>query len=111
MVRACAFLGCASLLLVVLGGAPAAPAQKKMAQMVTGTIKSVDVEKGVLVILQKVKTDKVDRELSITEDVEFDVGGKIATGRQGMELIEKRIGASVKVKCDKDVKVLKVTVK
>ena len=53
--------------------------------------------------------EKVDRELSISEDVEFDVAGKLSSGVAGMELL--KVGANVKVKCDKDVKVLKVTSK
>jgi len=61
--------------------------------------------------LDSEEPEKVDRELTITEDVEFEVAGKSATGRAGMELIKDRIGANVKVKCDKDVNVLKVTVK
>jgi hypothetical protein len=111
-VLACLF-SLAAVLLLVAGG-DAQDQKKKKAknnQMVAGTIKSVDVEKGVLVINQKVKNDKVDRELSITEDVEFEVGGKTATGSKGLDLIKDRVGASVKVKCDKDVNVLKVSVK
>ena len=75
-------------------------------QMVAGTIKSIDIGKGILVINQKVENEKVDRELSISEDVEFDVAGKLSSGVAGMELL--KVGASVKIKCDKDVKVLKV---
>jgi hypothetical protein len=78
-------------------------------QMVTGTIKSIDIAKGILIINQKVGNEKVDRELSISEDVEFDVAGKLSSGVAGMELL--KVGANVKVKCDKDVKVLKVTSK
>jgi len=101
--------------LLVLGVGADAQGQKKAKvknnQMVTGTIKTVDTEKSVLVINQKVKNETVDRELSITEDVEFQVGAQTATGSKGIELIQNRVGASVKVKCDKDVNVLKVTVK
>ena len=78
-------------------------------QMVAGTIKSIDIGKGILVINQKVGNEKVDRELSISEDVEFDVAGKLSSGVAGMGLL--KVGASVKIKCDKDVKVLKVTSK
>jgi hypothetical protein len=78
-------------------------------QMVAGTIKSIDIGKGILVINQKVGNEKVDRELSISEDVEFDVAGKLSSGVSGMGLL--KVGANVKVKCDKDVKVLKVTSK
>ncbi len=78
-------------------------------QMVTGTIKSIDISKGLLIINQKVGNEKVDRELSISEDVEFDVAGKLSSGVAGMELL--KVGANVKIKCDKDVKVLKVTSK
>jgi len=78
-------------------------------QMVAGTIKSIDLGKGILIINQKVGNEKVDRELSISEDVEFDVAGKLSSGRAGMELL--KVGANVKIKCDKDVKVLKVTSK
>ena len=78
-------------------------------QMVAGTIKSIDIGKGILVINQKVGNEKGDRELSISEDVEFDVAGKLSSGVAGMGLL--KVGANVKVKCDKDVKVLKVTSK
>ena len=78
-------------------------------QMVTGTIKSIDIGKGILVINQKVGNEKVDRELSISEDVEFDVAGKLFSGVAGMELL--KVGANVKVKCNKDVKVLQGTSK
>jgi hypothetical protein len=84
-------------------------------QMVKGTIKSVDADKSVLVINQKVKNEVVDRELSITKETEFVIQDgsamKSAFGKEGLFLIEKQIGASVTVKCDKDVNVLKVTVK
>jgi hypothetical protein len=120
MARTLVVVAClAAVVLLLAGGADGgspAPAQtqdkaKVKNQMVTGTIKSVDVEKNVLVVSQKVKTEKVDRELSITEDVEFEVGGQSASGVKGLELLKDRIGANVKVKCDKDVNVLKVTVK
>ena len=47
----------AALALVVGGSADGAQAKKN--QMVTGTIKSVDVEKNVLVIIQKLMRDCV----------------------------------------------------
>lgn len=108
---ACVCSLAAVLFLVTADGTAQDQKKVKNNQMVTGTIKSVDVEKNVLVILQNVKNEKVDRELSITEDVEFEVGGKSVTGLRGMDLIKNRVGANVKVKCDKDVNVLKVSVK
>jgi hypothetical protein len=84
-------------------------------QMVRGTIKVVDVEKNVLIVNQKVKSAVVDRELDIRNDTEFVVmDGKdeqTASGAEGLKLLKGKEGASVTVKCDKDVNVLKVTVK
>lgn len=91
-----------------------APKQTKGNQMVKGTVKSVDVKSGVLVVAQDVKNEKVDRQLSITPDVEWTIktGGetKTVTGKEGLALISGSEGASVQVKCDKDVNVQKVTV-
>ena len=84
-------------------------------QMVKGTIKEVQTDKDVLIVNQKVKNQFVDRELSILNTTEFVVtkGGetKTGTGSAGLKLLEDAKGASVQVKCDKDVNVLKVTVK
>jgi hypothetical protein len=107
-VCACAFLA----LVFFVGDGQGAP-QKN--QMVKGTIKSVDTSKNLLVINQKVKNQFVDRELSILDTTEFvvTVNGKqeTAIGKAGLFLLEGREKASVQVKCDKDVNVLKVTVK
>ncbi|WP_020476346.1 hypothetical protein [Zavarzinella formosa] len=101
--------------LVLVAGTGVAADKTQKNQMVKGTIKSVDPEKGVLIINQKLANGVVDRELSITPTVEFVVttkdGTKEVTGKEGMYLIEKAKDASVQVKCDKDVNVLKVTVK
>ena len=62
---------------------------------------------------QKVKNETVDRELSITATTEFEItinGEKQSlSGKEGLALLEGKEGASVTVKCDKDVNVLKVT--
>jgi hypothetical protein len=83
-------------------------------QMVKGTIKSVDASAGVLVVNQVVKDQKVQRELSIEDTTEFVImeNGKKeeAVGKSGLKLLVGTEGASVQVKCDQDVKVLKVTV-
>ena len=106
---ACLFASLALLVLVGNGYAADKP------QMVKGTIKSVDVSKKVLIVNQKVKKEVVDRELSILDSTEWVVmiGGKNqeAVGAAGLQLIENHIGAQISVKCDKDVNVLKVTVK
>ncbi len=103
---ACALLACAFLLNTASEGA-----QQKN-QMVKGTIKEVQTDKDVLIILQNVKKDKVDRELSIEQTTEFIVTRagvtKTATGSAGLKLLEGAKGAMVNVKCDKDVKVLQV---
>ena len=82
-------------------------------QMVKGTIKSVDVDNSVLVVNQQVKNETVERQLDIQGTTEFEVniGGetKTATGPEGLKLLDGKVGAKVKVKCDKDVNVLKVT--
>jgi hypothetical protein len=86
-------------------------------QMVKGTIKEVQVDKNVLVVNQKVKNDFVDRELSIETTTEFVLkkkgsDDKTGTGAEGLKLLDgaNAKGANVQVKCDKDVKVLRVTV-
>ena len=103
------------LALVFLAGGEAAAGKAQKNQMVKGTIKSVDTSKDLLVVNQKVKNESVERELSITPDTEFvvTIGGqtKTANGRAGLQLLEGKTGSSVQVKCDKDVNVLKVTVK
>ena len=104
-----------AFLFLVSAGTEGAVTQKN--QMVKGTIKSVDLDKSVLVINQKVKNETVDRELSIETTTEFIVTikgeKKTGTGADGFKLLENAKGSSVQVKCDKDVKVLqvKVTVK
>ena len=112
--------GCAcSLLAIVLfawgGTADGKGKKNKQNQMVKGTIKLVDPAKNLLIVKQQVKKETVDRELSISDETEFIImKGKDkqeAQGRDGLELLVGKEGASVKVKCDKDVNVLKVTVK
>jgi hypothetical protein len=107
---------CALLALVGFVGAVSA-ADKKAAknQMVKGTIKSINVKEGVLVVSQKLKGEAVDRQLDIKDATEFviTIGSetKEVNGKAGLELLEGKVGAHVAVKCDKDVNVLKVTVK
>ena len=112
MVRTIAF-SFALLGFVVLAGGMTEGAQAKKAQMVKGTIKEVQLDKDVLIVNQKVKNEFVDRELSILDSTEFAVTikgeKKSATGSAGLKLLENAKGASVQVKCDKDVNVLKVT--
>jgi hypothetical protein len=83
-------------------------------QMVKGTIKEVQLDKSVLIVNQKVKNETVERELSIEATTEFIVmkGGdkQTGTGADGFKLLENAKGASVAIKCDKDVKVLQVKV-
>ena len=103
-----------ALVLLVAGNSDAGGKAKKN-QMVKGTIKLVDVSKDLLVVKQKVKNEFVDRELSILETTEFVIisGGdkKEVVGKEGLLLLKGKEGSQVNVKCDKDVNVLKVTVK
>jgi hypothetical protein len=114
MVRILA-VACTMLAFLFLINAGSEGAAKQKPQMVKGTIKEVQVDKNVLIVKQKVKNDTVDRELSIETTTEFvvTVNGekKTGTGADGLKLLENRVGANVQVKCDKDVKVLQVTVK
>lgn len=100
--------------LLLSGGASVEAVQAKKAQMVKGNIKEVQTDKDVLIVNQKVKNEFVDRELSIVDTTEFIVtkGGTTqkANGSAGLRLIENAKGASVQVKCDKDVNVLQVKV-
>ncbi len=104
-----------ALLVVLHSVTHGAQAQKN--QMVKGTIKEVQVDAKVLIVNQKVKNEFVTRELSIENNTEFvvTIKGKKeeATGATGLRLLENAKGATVAVKCDKDVKVLsvKVTIK
>jgi hypothetical protein len=109
---------CALLALVVLVGSGTADGKdkkNKQNQMVKGTIKLVDPTKSLLIVNQKVKKETVQRELSISDDTEFVImkgnDKQEVLGKEGLELLVGKEGASVKVKCDKDVNVLKVTVK
>ncbi len=85
-------------------------------QMVKGKIKSVDASAGVLIVNQDLGKGKEPaiRQLSIEDDTEFVVkeNGKeeTAVGKGGLKLLVGTEGSSIQVKCDKDVKVLKVTV-
>ena len=104
----------AAVLAFGLIGFTATDASAQKAQMVKGTIKSADASKSLLVINQIVKDEKVDRELSITATTTFTIkdGDKTeeATGKEGLLLLKGKEGATVAVKCDKDVNVLSVTV-
>jgi hypothetical protein len=110
-------VGCTAFAFLFLLSAGSEGALNQKPQMVKGTIKDIQVEKNVLVVNQKVKNEFVTRELSIEKDTEFVVmkgdSKKTATGRDGLVLLDelKLKDASVQVKCDKDVKVLQVTVK
>jgi hypothetical protein len=106
---------CALAALVLLAENGTAAGKAKKTQMVKGTIKLVDVSKDLLIVKQKLKNEVVDRELSILASTEFVIQSgsdkKEATGRDGLQLLEGKEGAAVAVRCDKDVNVLKVTVK
>ncbi|MBM3982615.1 MAG: hypothetical protein FJ304_20560 [Planctomycetes bacterium] len=112
MIRSLAFVGALAVAALLVGAADVS-AQPKT-QMVKGTVKSADSKELVLVINQKLKSETVDRQLSITATTEFsvtDADGKVTntTGKAGLALLT--VGADVQVKCDKDVNVLKVTAK
>jgi hypothetical protein len=83
-------------------------------QMVKGTIKEVNVKDGVLVVNQKVGNETVVRQLDIRAVTTFTINTgtekKEATGKEGLEMLEGKEGASVQVKCDKDVNVVSVSV-
>jgi len=110
-------MACAITLLgvVLFTGGELAAGKAKKNQMVKGTIKTVDVSKDLLIVNQKVKNDFVDRELSILSTTEFVIitgkDKKEGVGKDGLRLLEGKEGSQVAVKCDKDVNVLKVTVK
>lgn len=111
-----ALLGALVSLVLLVGGSTAdAQAQKAQKnQMVKGTIKTVDANKGLLIVNQKVKKETVDRELDIQDTTEFVIktgdDSKTAIGKAALLLLEGKEGATVAVKCDKDVKPVQVTV-
>ncbi len=117
MVRSIAVTWALLALVLFVGGAAADKGKAKAGknQMVKGTIKSVSVKDGVLIVSQKLKKEVVDRQLDIKDSTEFAItlGGetKELAGKAGLALLEGKEGAHVAVKCDKDVNVLKVTVK
>jgi hypothetical protein len=104
----------AALAVLVVAGLSAADDKPAKNQMVKGTIKSVNVKDGVLIVNQKVKNETVERQLDIKDVTEFviTIGDekKELAGKDGLALLEGKEGAQVQVKCDKDVNVLKVTV-
>ena len=106
-------ISCAALAFSFLAVTSTADAQAQKNQMVKGTVKSVNVKDGVLIVLQTVKNEKVERQLDIKDSTEFSITigdeTKELKGKDGLELLKE--GASVQVKCDKDVNVLKVTAK
>src|SRR5262249_4906190 len=67
------------------------PKQKN--QMVKGTVKSIDVKTGVLVVAQQLKGEKVDRQLDIKATTEFDLtidGKKVeVSGKEGLEYLKE----------------------
>lgn len=107
-----AVCGLAILALVTSGSEGGGKAVK--AQMVKGTIKLVDPSKDLLVINQKLKSEVVDRELSILDTTQFIImdgaDKKEITGKEGLVLLRGKEGSNVQVKCDKDVNVLQVKV-
>jgi hypothetical protein len=114
MRTACALVALA--VFVGLGSSADQDQKAVKAQMVKGTIKSANPATGVLVVNQKLANGGVvDRELTITDKVQFSITNKDGTeevsGKDGLKLLTEAQGASVQVKCDKDVNVLKVTVK
>ena len=106
---------CGLVTLVLFVGTSVGADKPAKNQMVKGTIKSVDAATKVLVVNQKVGNEFVDRELNITDNTAFVITKgdeqQQAVGKDGLRLLEGQEGASITVKCDKDVNVLKVTVK
>ncbi len=117
MGRAFACVGALLGIALFVGGTPAGDQVGKpvKAQMVKGTIKKVELSKDLLIVNQKLKKDVVDRELSIRKDTQFVImtgnNKQEAVGRDGLILLEGKEGSQVQIQCDKDVNVLKVTVK
>jgi hypothetical protein len=105
---------CALLVVGVVAVVGTAADNTTKNQMVKGKIKSVDADSSVLVVNQNVGDQVVERQLDILDTTEIEVvsaaGTDSGTGKAGLKLLVGQEGASVKVKCDKDVNVLKVTV-
>jgi SepF-like predicted cell division protein (DUF552 family) len=91
------------------------PGPAVKAQMVKGTIKSANAETGVLIVNQKLKNQVVDRELSIADTTPFSISVDGDTqerfGKEALQFLADKQGASVAVKCDKDVNVVSISVK
>ena len=72
--------------------------------LVKGTVKSVDAAKDLLVVQQKVHNKSVDRKLSIAADTEITITPKgetktkTASGKSGLQLLERLEGKSVQVR-------------
>src|SRR5262245_11319254 len=79
-------------------------------QMVRGTVKSVEADKAVLIVNQKLKGETVVRELDISDNTVFVFADGEVVGKEGLQQAELKPGVAVAIKCDKDVKVLRVRV-
>ena len=84
------------------------------AASVTGTVKSTDAAKSLLVVHPTGKKATGDRELTVTAATTFRIkdGDKTtdATGKEGLALLKGKDGKTVTATSDKDAKALAVTV-
>jgi Cu/Ag efflux protein CusF len=83
-------------------------------QMVKGTVKSVDASRGLLIVEQKVGDKTVIREFDIKDSTAVSVTHNGQTkndfGKFALSLPGVKEGASVQVKCDKDVNATSVKI-
>jgi hypothetical protein len=80
---------------------------------VSGVLKKVDADKGVLTVTVKEKKEMVDKEFTINDATKFVVGGKDKKellGKDGLKSDTLKEGANLTVVADKDGKVKSVTV-
>lgn len=80
--------------------------KKKKGAGITGKVKSIDAEKGVVVLSVGKKGQEMDKEITIGDDVKFviQIGEekKELSGKAGLKSEEFKVGANVSVKMEGD---------
>lgn len=85
-------------------------------QVIRGTIKSIGVQSGSLVITQKNKKQSTDREVTINDQTLTTIGNKKAgsnklNGKAGLKLLEGHEGEQIVVMMSQDSKVLRIVLR
>lgn len=111
-------LFCAALAVAVFAvsnvDAAAKADKKKGGKAVTGTVKKIDAEKGVITVAVKMKKETVDKEFKLGDDSKVVVvdgdDKKEMTAKDGLKAEQLKEGATVSVVADEDGKVSTLTI-